>query len=155
MTLSFWIPVLLTITGYIGAVFAWLWNERRLLRHREELRSAASKARLDEIERGFKTSQYEVKQELLTKIKDEKDILHERCKQIESEHAIERGEFTAELRSIADTFTRTCEGIQTKLEHLASTIIGQYVPRQEIDARFSRHDEKQDRILSILYDMKK
>ena len=155
MTPYEWASTIAVVSGEVGAVFAWIWNENGKAKVRVENEKRALETKLDVMEREGKNSLYNAKKDVLDKLKEDRDALHERCEKLEQEHEAGRAEFTKELRNIADTFTRACDGFQVKLEHLTSTIIGQYVPRAEIDSRFSRIDEKQDRVLNILYELKK
>ena len=159
MTHFEWAEVLLTILGGVLAIFAWAWNEARIAKNtarkgRDDL-AAALTAKIDLLEGKNSTSLYNVKKDILESLDKEKKSIADRVDRIEHQHEASQAEFTAKLETIVEMFTRTCDGLQSKLEHMTATIIGQYVPRQEIDAKFNRMEEKQDRMLTILYDMKK
>ena len=55
-----------------------------------------------------------------------------------------------ELKECVSAFTTTCDTLRRNMEELSVTISGQYVPRQEIDARFNRYEDKLDRVLDLI-----
>ena len=155
MTLYDWLVLGLMFTAQAGASFAWLKSQNDKAKERVENEKKALDVKLDGMVREASTSLYNAKKDVLDGIKKQRTEIDARCDKLERDHEEGRAEFTKELRNIAETFTRACDGFQAKLEQLTATIIGQYVPRAEIDGRFVRFDEKQDRMLSLLYDLKK
>jgi uncharacterized membrane protein len=69
---------------------------------------------------------------------------------LEGEQKATRTEAADALNRTIDVFSRTCEALQEKLEDMTTVMVGKYVPRTEIDARFNRIEEKQDKIIDLL-----
>jgi DNA repair exonuclease SbcCD ATPase subunit len=150
-----WIVIALMASAQAGATFAWLKSQNDKGKERLENERKALDLKLDGMVRDASNSLYNAKKDVLEVIKKQHAEIDARCDKLERDHEEGRAEFTQELRNIAETFTKACDGFQAKLEQLTATIIGQYVPRAEIDGRFVRFDEKQDRMLNLLYDLKK